>query len=47
VRFGLPTRDAAKIVDTTGFSDHVPVSVIVEEADQHRATPEIISTLDE
>jgi hypothetical protein len=30
-----------------GFSDHFPLSVIVDEADQRRATPEIISTLDE
>lgn len=32
-RFGLPKGDAARHVDTTGFSDHFPVSVIVEEAE--------------
>ena len=32
VRFGLPKGDAAKNVDTTGFSDHFPVSVVIDEA---------------
>jgi predicted extracellular nuclease len=33
VRFGLPKGDAAKNVDTTGFSDHFPVSVMLDEVD--------------
>jgi len=31
IRFGLPKGDAAKNVDTSGFSDHFPVSVILRE----------------
>jgi predicted extracellular nuclease len=33
VRFGLPKGDAAKNVDTSGFSDHFPVSVMVDESE--------------
>lgn len=32
IRFGLPKGDAAKNVNTDGFSDHFPVSVVIEEA---------------
>ncbi|MBC7941618.1 MAG: endonuclease [Chitinophagaceae bacterium] len=32
IRFGLPKGDAAKNVNTDGFSDHFPVSVLVDEA---------------
>lgn len=31
IRFGLPKGDAAKNVDTDGFSDHFPVSVVLDE----------------
>ena len=31
IRFGLPKGDAAKNVDTSGFSDHFPVSVVLRE----------------
>ena len=31
IRFGLPKGNAAKNVDTSGFSDHFPVSVIIQE----------------
>lgn len=30
IRFGLPDGDAAKNVNTDGYSDHFPVSVLVE-----------------
>jgi len=30
-RFGLPKGDAAKNVDTSGFSDHFPVSITIRE----------------
>lgn len=33
IRFGLPAGDAAKNVDPNGFSDHFPVSVVIEERD--------------
>jgi endonuclease/exonuclease/phosphatase family metal-dependent hydrolase len=32
IRFGLPKGDAAKNVNADGFSDHFPVTVIVDEA---------------
>ncbi len=32
IRFGLPKGDAAKNVNTNGFSDHFPVSVVIDEA---------------
>lgn len=32
IRFGLPKGDAAKNVNTDGFSDHFPVSVVIDEA---------------
>lgn len=32
VRFGLPQGNAARNVDTTGYSDHFPVVAIVDEA---------------
>ena len=31
IRFGLPKGDASKNVNTDGFSDHFPVSVLVDE----------------
>lgn len=31
IRFGLPKGDASKNVNTDGFSDHFPVSVLIEE----------------
>lgn len=31
IRFGLPKGNAAKNVDPTGYSDHFPVSVLLEE----------------
>jgi hypothetical protein len=31
IRFGLPKGDAAKNVNQSGFSDHFPVSVVIEE----------------
>ncbi|HEY5909871.1 MAG TPA: endonuclease, partial [Verrucomicrobiae bacterium] len=31
IRFGLPKGDAAHNVNTSGFSDHFPVSVILQE----------------
>ncbi|HSF82601.1 MAG TPA: endonuclease/exonuclease/phosphatase family protein [Anaerolineales bacterium] len=31
IRFGLPKGNAAKNVDTGGFSDHFPVSVVLQE----------------
>lgn len=31
IRFGLPDGDAAKNVNTAGFSDHFPVSIILQE----------------
>lgn len=31
IRFGLPKGDAAKNVNSTGYSDHFPVSVILED----------------
>ncbi|WP_223421007.1 endonuclease/exonuclease/phosphatase family protein [Tateyamaria pelophila] len=31
IRFGLPKGNAARNVDATGYSDHFPVSVILEE----------------
>jgi predicted extracellular nuclease len=32
IRFGLPKGDAAANVNTAGFSDHFPVSVLIDEA---------------
>lgn len=31
MRFGLPDGDAAKNIDESGFSDHFPVSVLIEQ----------------
>jgi hypothetical protein len=31
VRFGLPKGDAARNVNPDGFSDHFPVSVVIDE----------------
>lgn len=31
IRFGLPKGDAAQNVTTSGFSDHFPVSVVLQE----------------
>ncbi|WP_374341725.1 hypothetical protein [Methyloversatilis sp.] len=31
IRFGLPRGNAAANVDTEGFSDHFPVSVLIDE----------------
>ena len=31
IRFGLPKGDAARNVNTSGFSDHFPVSVVLQE----------------
>lgn len=31
IRFGLPKGDAAKNVNTDGFSDHFPVSMVLRE----------------
>ena len=31
IRFGLPKGDAAANVNTAGFSDHFPVSVLIDE----------------
>jgi hypothetical protein len=32
IRFGLPKGNAAQNVNTAGFSDHFPVSVVLQEA---------------
>lgn len=35
IRFGLPKGNASKYVDETGYSDHVPVSVMLEDGPGH------------
>jgi hypothetical protein len=31
IRFGLPKGNAAQNINTGGFSDHFPVSIVLEE----------------
>ena len=31
IRFGLPKGDPDRNIDTDGFSEHYPVSVVIEE----------------